>query len=197
MVFDEEVQDEKEDETETIFNVPTDNSFAVLAKIEPEESSTEESNCEVCEKRNEKRNNLKIHTNNSHEMPPTEKKSANVQTPSEFLEKETPNQGDSVFVPYRCFYCREMLSNLRDLEKHKCSCQGPKHSCDKIKPFCNESCEPGRFELSSVELLSFKNMLIGAYTSERIPCSICSQDFESESFLQLHILQAHIEPMKP
>ena len=93
-------------------------------------------------------------------------------------------------------YCREMLSNLRDLEKHKCLCQGPKNSCDKIKPFCNEPCEPGRFELSSVELLSFKNMLIGAYTSERIPCSICSQDFESESFLQLHILQAHIEPMK-
>ena len=175
------------------------NSYAVLAKLEPKERSREDSNCVVCEKRNEKRNNLKIHINDLHEMPPTEMKSANVQTPSEFLE----NQGDSVFVPYRCFYCGKMLSDLRDLEKHKYSCQGPtnenSNSIHKVEAFCNETSEPsepGHFVLNSDELLSLKNLLIGAYTSERIPCSICSQDFESESFLQLHILQAHIEPMK-
>ena len=48
--FDEAIKEEKENEDEIIPNVPTNNSYAILAKLESEKKPRVDFYCEVCEK---------------------------------------------------------------------------------------------------------------------------------------------------
>ena len=47
------------------------------------------------------------------------------------------------------------------------------------------------YELNKNDLDSMAKMIFSASSREGFPCTICTQDFESESMLELHILLGH------
>ena len=117
-----------------------------------------------------------MHINNTNEILPIEKKTIETQTNSRNFSKI------SVFVPYNCFYCMKTLSHVNDLEEHRNSCKGVSESSGKYEHNKN--------------LDSITKMIFSFSSTERFPCKICTQDFESENMLQLHLLLGHQENWK-
>ena len=119
-----------------------------------------------------------MHVNNTTEISPTEKRNNETQTNSEPFEKD-------VFVLYNCSYYMKHLSTFNDLEEHRISCKLVRVSVSR-----------GKYEVNENDIDYMTKMIFSAYSNERFPCKTCTQDFESDSMLQLHLLLGHKEHWK-
>ena len=186
--------DNEEDKVD-VLNVSTFNKFETLQEnfeiarnliqMKESNSQTDSFECQVCKENFSTRSRLADHIAVNHkETKDSFTETSNTYSISRFQQTET----NESFMDYNCFYCDSLITSEHVLSDHAAKCIG--WNIRNTLPKSQTKIVNNHNRLEASEWNEIKLMLASMQTP-KVPCDICHQEFESDSFVQLHKMCDH------